>query len=146
MAGDVDHIVCRALQFGCAQEVEFLQGVAVGVEDSGRLVRVYLVNLPLYGFQEPCVFDGRINGNFPLGFHHVVRIVDVDSEHCFDPVSELGHFLAGKLVPTSSYAHHSIVAEGELSVLEAPAVVLEPLLLVANGLARLHVLQLQTCR
>lgn len=110
--------------------------MAVRVEDTGHFIGVYLVYLALYLFDEEEVLDWWVDRDISLGLD---RVAGVDSDDRLDPILELGHLLARELVSASSDLHLPVVSEKELSVLEAPTVVFEPLLFVADRLACLDV-------
>ena len=135
--GDIDHIINSPRQLAESQQEEFLQRVAVRVEDARHFIGVNLVYLALYLLDEEEVFDWWVDGDFPLRLDGAAR---VDSDDCLHPVLELGHLLARELVSAAGDLDLPVVAQEELGVLEAPTVVFEPLLFVADRLARLDVL------
>lgn len=111
--------------------------MAVRVEDTGHFIGVYLVYLALYLLDEEEVLDWWVDRDISLGLD---RVAGIDSDDRLNPILELGHLLARELVSAPSDLHLPVVSEEELSVLEAPTVVFEPLLFVADRLARLDVL------
>lgn len=131
------YVVDSPRQLRVPQHEQLLQGVPVRVVDPGQLGRVNFFHFSLDGLDEGRVLDLGIDGDVLLGLDGVV---DIDADDCLCPLLELGHFLAGKLVPVTGNVHGAVVIDHELGVLVAPPVNLEPLLLVANGLVALDLL------
>lgn len=67
-------------------------------------------------------------------------MIGVDSDDSLNPFFEFWHFLAWELIPAAGDLHAAILIEQKLSIFESPAVALEPLLLISDGLAALNLL------
>jgi hypothetical protein len=111
--------------------------VPVGVEDAGILIVVDFVDFALDRLKELGMLDGRVGLEVLERFRPVGLILDVETQHCLCPLFELGHFLSGELVAIASDADDSIISKCEFCIFEPPAVVLEPLLLVADRFSAL---------
>lgn len=142
MAGYVNDVIDNSRQFRVAKVIKLLHWVTMRVENSGVFAGDDFIDMALDWFDELWVFDGRISRDLLLGFWSGVNI---EADDRFDPFLEFGHFLAWESISAAWDVNRSIVVEDELSVLESPSIIFEPLLFVSDVLGSLDGLFLNEC-
>lgn len=132
VVSEIDDEVNHTVQLAVSQFVDLLQTVAVGVVQTRDLGVSQVIDFPSDRFNEGLVFDGCVDWDVSLGFD-LMRSVEL----ClgFSPFLELWHLLPRELVAVACDPDDTIRVNHELGILEAPAVVLEPLFFVTDFFA-----------
>ena len=142
MGSNVNYVVYDSRQLGVTQVVQFLHWVTMRMEDSRIFASYDFVNMALDGFDELWMFNWRISRDLLLGFWGGI---DIEADDSFNPLLELGHFLSWELIPASRNVNWTVIIQNEFSILESPAVILEPLLFISDVLWSLDGLLFENC-
>ena len=106
-----------------------------------RVISCYnLIDLIFYRLNKGQILNWGISWNLSLSLG---GRIDIDSYYILNPLFEFGHFLSRELVPASWDVNGSIVVQNELSILEPPSIIFEPLLFVSYIFGSFDVLFLQ---
>ena len=81
MRGDVYYIVNNPVKFGSSELIKLLNGMAMGVENSGWLICIYLVHFSTYLLNKSLILDGRISLQLFKSLGHIGLVIDIEAKH-----------------------------------------------------------------